>query len=86
MHRTFVQRLAYDILRVLARLVSVWFFRLRVAGRENWPVFMDCLARNLAAALVANARATENAAPVPASVSADKAVAPASTTTAAASH
>jgi len=45
-----------------------------------------CLARNLAAALVANARATENAAPVPASVSADKAVAPASTTTAAASH
>ncbi len=38
MHRTFAQRLAYDILRVLARLVSVWFFRLRVAGRENWPV------------------------------------------------
>lgn len=37
MHRTFAQRLVYDILRVLARLVSVWFFRLRVQGRENWP-------------------------------------------------
>ena len=25
------------MLRVLARLVSVWVFGLRVAGRENWP-------------------------------------------------
>src|SRR5262245_38264322 len=38
MRRTFVQRLGYDILRVLARLVVVWFFRCRVVGRENWPV------------------------------------------------
>ena len=37
MHRTFSQRLVYDLLRVLARLVVVWFFRFRVAGRENWP-------------------------------------------------
>ena len=37
MQRTFVQRLGYDTLRVLARLTSVMLFRLRVAGRENWP-------------------------------------------------
>src|SRR5262245_20802218 len=37
MQRTLVQRLGYDTLRVLARLVSVMFFRLRVAGREHWP-------------------------------------------------
>jgi 1-acyl-sn-glycerol-3-phosphate acyltransferase len=37
MHRTFSQRLIHDILRVLARLVVVWLFRFRVAGRENWP-------------------------------------------------
>jgi 1-acyl-sn-glycerol-3-phosphate acyltransferase len=37
MQRTFVQRLGYDTLRVLARLVSVLVFRLRIAGRENWP-------------------------------------------------
>ena len=37
MQRTIVQRLGYDTLRVLARLVSVLLFRLRVAGRENWP-------------------------------------------------
>lgn len=37
MDRTFAQRVVYDILRVLARLVVVWFFRCRVAGREHWP-------------------------------------------------
>ncbi len=37
MHRTLAQRVVYDILRVLARLVVVWFGRFRVAGRENWP-------------------------------------------------
>ena len=37
MQRTWAQRAVYDILRVLARLVSVWFFRLRAGGRENWP-------------------------------------------------
>lgn len=37
MHRTFAQRVVYDILRVLARLVVVWFGRCRVAGREHWP-------------------------------------------------
>ncbi len=37
MQRTLFQRLGYDTLRVLARLVSVMFFRLRVAGRDNWP-------------------------------------------------
>ena len=35
--RTVAQRLAYDGFRLLARLIGVWFFRLRVAGRENWP-------------------------------------------------
>ncbi|HZL88992.1 MAG TPA: lysophospholipid acyltransferase family protein [Pirellulaceae bacterium] len=37
MHRTFAQRLVYDILRALARLVVVWFFRFRVTGRQHWP-------------------------------------------------
>jgi 1-acyl-sn-glycerol-3-phosphate acyltransferase len=37
MHRTFAQRIVYDLLRVLARLVVVWFCRFRVTGRENWP-------------------------------------------------
>jgi len=37
MQRTLVQRLGYNTLRVLARLISVLFFRLRVVGRENWP-------------------------------------------------
>ncbi|HUE74411.1 MAG TPA: lysophospholipid acyltransferase family protein [Pirellulaceae bacterium] len=37
MHRTLAQRVVYDLLRVLARLVVVWFGRFRVAGRENWP-------------------------------------------------
>jgi 1-acyl-sn-glycerol-3-phosphate acyltransferase len=35
--RTLVQRLGYDVLRVLAQTVSVWLFGLRVEGRENWP-------------------------------------------------
>lgn len=38
MHRTLAQRVVYDLLRVLARLVVVWFCRFRVSGRENWPV------------------------------------------------
>jgi 1-acyl-sn-glycerol-3-phosphate acyltransferase len=37
MQRSFFQRLGYNTLRVLARLISVLFFRLRVVGRENWP-------------------------------------------------
>ncbi len=37
MRRTLIQRLGYDALRVLARLLAVLLFRLRVAGRENWP-------------------------------------------------
>ena len=37
MQRTFAQRLGYDTLRVLARLLVVGLFRLRVAGREHWP-------------------------------------------------
>jgi 1-acyl-sn-glycerol-3-phosphate acyltransferase len=37
MQRTFAQRLGYDTLRVLARLLGVGLFGLRVAGRENWP-------------------------------------------------
>lgn len=36
--RTPAQRLAYDAFRLMARLIGVWFFRLRVAGREHWPV------------------------------------------------
>lgn len=35
--RTFLQRVGYDVIRVLARFVGVWFYGLRVAGRENWP-------------------------------------------------
>jgi 1-acyl-sn-glycerol-3-phosphate acyltransferase len=34
---TFVQRLGYDALRVLARTVAVWLYGLRALGRENWP-------------------------------------------------
>lgn len=37
MQRSFPQLLGYDTLRVLARLVAVMFFRLRVVGREHWP-------------------------------------------------
>ena len=37
MQRSLAQRLGYDTLRVLARLTSVLLFRLRIAGRENWP-------------------------------------------------
>jgi 1-acyl-sn-glycerol-3-phosphate acyltransferase len=37
MQRTLVQRLGYNTLRVLARLVAVMLFRLRVMGREHWP-------------------------------------------------
>ncbi|HZN33292.1 MAG TPA: lysophospholipid acyltransferase family protein, partial [Pirellulaceae bacterium] len=35
--RTWFQRAGYEVLRVLAQLVAVWVFGLRVAGRENWP-------------------------------------------------
>jgi 1-acyl-sn-glycerol-3-phosphate acyltransferase len=37
MKRTWFQIAGYDLLRVLARLACVWAFRLRCAGRENWP-------------------------------------------------
>jgi 1-acyl-sn-glycerol-3-phosphate acyltransferase len=37
MHRTLLQRVVYDIIRILARLLVVWFCRFRVSGRENWP-------------------------------------------------
>jgi 1-acyl-sn-glycerol-3-phosphate acyltransferase len=37
MQRTLAQRVGYDTLRVLARLLVVGLFRLRVAGREHWP-------------------------------------------------
>lgn len=37
MHRTLLQRVVYDLIRVLARLAVVWFCRFRVSGRENWP-------------------------------------------------
>jgi 1-acyl-sn-glycerol-3-phosphate acyltransferase len=37
MQRSLPQRLSYNTLRVLARLVAVMFFRLRVVGREHWP-------------------------------------------------
>jgi 1-acyl-sn-glycerol-3-phosphate acyltransferase len=37
MQRTLAQRLGYDTLRVLARLLAVGMFGLRVQGRENWP-------------------------------------------------
>ena len=35
--RSFVQRLFYGFLRVVARLVAVSLYRIRVFGRENWP-------------------------------------------------
>src|SRR5262245_5862027 len=35
--RTLTKRLGYDALRVLCRTIAVWFYGLRVAGRENWP-------------------------------------------------
>jgi 1-acyl-sn-glycerol-3-phosphate acyltransferase len=38
MPRSLFQRLGYDALRVVCRLVAVWLFGLRVLGRENWPV------------------------------------------------
>lgn len=37
MHRTLFQRVVYDMIRVLARLIVVWFCRFRVSGREHWP-------------------------------------------------
>ncbi|MCI0360980.1 MAG: 1-acyl-sn-glycerol-3-phosphate acyltransferase [Planctomycetaceae bacterium] len=37
MTRTLFHRLGYDTLRVFARVASVLYFRLRVAGREHWP-------------------------------------------------
>ncbi len=37
MPRSLFQRLGYNALRVLARLVGVLVFGLRVAGREHWP-------------------------------------------------
>ncbi|MDX1948620.1 MAG: lysophospholipid acyltransferase family protein [Pirellulaceae bacterium] len=37
MPRSLFQRLGYNALRVLCRLVAVWLFGLRVAGREHWP-------------------------------------------------
>ena len=33
--RTLVQRVGYDAMRAVARLVSVWMFGLRVAGRDH---------------------------------------------------
>lgn len=35
--RSFSHRFVYDALRVLARLFAVWFYGLRIVGRENWP-------------------------------------------------
>jgi 1-acyl-sn-glycerol-3-phosphate acyltransferase len=35
--RTLAQRVGYDVLRVVARLIAVWAFGLRVRGREHWP-------------------------------------------------
>jgi 1-acyl-sn-glycerol-3-phosphate acyltransferase len=35
--RSSFQRVVYDAFRVLARLVGVWLYDLRVLGRENWP-------------------------------------------------
>ena len=35
--RTLAHRVGYDVLRVIARLVAVWAFGLRVQGREHWP-------------------------------------------------
>jgi 1-acyl-sn-glycerol-3-phosphate acyltransferase len=37
MQRNFAQRLGYDAFRIVARSIGVWFYRLRVMGRENWP-------------------------------------------------
>lgn len=37
MQRTLPKRIFYNALRVLARLATVAGYRLRVAGRENWP-------------------------------------------------
>jgi 1-acyl-sn-glycerol-3-phosphate acyltransferase len=37
MQRTLAQRLGYDALRVLARLLGVGMFGLRAHGREHWP-------------------------------------------------
>lgn len=36
-HRTSFQLVGYQALRWVCRLISVWLFGLRVAGRENWP-------------------------------------------------
>jgi len=36
--RTLARRLGYDTFRVMARLVGVWLYGLRAAGREHWPV------------------------------------------------
>jgi len=35
--RHWTQRLLYSFLRVVARIVAVGFYRVRVFGRENWP-------------------------------------------------
>jgi len=35
--RTLAERLGYDAIRVLCRSLAVWFYGLRVEGRENWP-------------------------------------------------
>ena len=37
MQRTIAQHLAYDAIRVALRLSGTTVYRLRVAGRENWP-------------------------------------------------
>ncbi len=37
MPRSLLQRLGYNALRVMSRLVAVWLFGMRVAGREHWP-------------------------------------------------
>ena len=35
--RSFLHLVVYDALRVMARLFAVWFYGLRIVGRENWP-------------------------------------------------
>ena len=35
--RSFAHRFVYDALRIMARLFAVWFYGLRIVGRENWP-------------------------------------------------
>lgn len=35
--RSWAQQLLYNFLRVIARIVAVAFYRIRVFGRENWP-------------------------------------------------